>query len=133
MTDEIRPRGLIHPSNEVCQMSISYQGEAHWRRVAVIEVGADFDNLDAVLADPSLDFRLQPSAESPSGYAWFDLLVDADKGERRCARTAYAVLTAMQRIANDGDIPDFRIVTGHQWLRLGESDPDDAAPILHVA
>jgi hypothetical protein len=115
-------------------VSISYQGEERWRRMGVIEVRADFDNLDTVLADPSLDFRLQPSAESPAGYAWFDLLVDSAKGERRCARTAYAVLTAMQRIAGDGDIPDFRIVNGHQWLRLGEAGPDDTdETILHVA
>lgn len=115
-------------------MSISYQGEARWRLMAVIEVREDFDNLATVLTDPSLDFRLQASAESPRGYAWFDLLVDADKGERRCARTAYAVLNALQRIADDGDIPEFRIVNGHQWLRIGERGPDDGSePMLNVA
>ncbi|MGH8172282.1 MAG: hypothetical protein ACREPX_04000 [Rhodanobacteraceae bacterium] len=115
-------------------MSISYQGEPRWRLMAVIEVREDFGHLASVLKDPSLDFRLQASSESPRGYAWFDLLVDADKGERRCARTAHAVLTALQRIADDGDIPEFRIVNGHQWVRLGEAAADEGgAPILNVA
>lgn len=114
-------------------MSISYQGEPSWRLMGVVEVREDFDHLADLLTDATFDCRLQPSAESPAGFAWFDLLVDAAKGERRCARTAYAVLTALQRIADDGDIPEFRIVTGHQWLRIGEPAADGNEPMLDVA
>jgi len=91
-------------------MSISLQQESNWRQMATIEVRDHFDDLGRLLADLSLDFRLEPAQESPTGYAWFNLLIDASKGERRCARTAYALLSAMQHIAAEGGIPDFRIV-----------------------
>lgn len=97
--------------------------------MATIEVRDPFDDLGRLLADMSLDFRLEPAHESPTGYLWFNLLIDASKGERRCARTAYALLSALQRIAAEGGIPDFRIVAGEQWLQLGdaESTRHDAA------
>lgn len=102
-------------------MSISLGQESNWRQMATIEVRDDFDDFASVLADLSLDFRIEPAHESPPGYIWFHLLIDAGKGERRCARTAYALLTAMQRIAEEGSIPDFRIVAGEQWLQIGET------------
>lgn len=104
--------------------------------MATIEVRDDFDNLGHLLADPRLDFRLERASESPAGYVWFNLLIDASKGERRCARTAYALLSAVQRIAADGGIPDFRIVAGEQWLQIGEGDGterDDADGTLRAA
>jgi hypothetical protein len=103
-------------------MSISLQQESNWRQMATIEVRDDFDDLSQLLADMSLDFRIEPASESPTGYTWFNLMIDAGKGERRCARTAYALLSAMQHIAAEGGIPDFRIVAGEQWLQLGEAD-----------
>lgn len=117
-------------------MSISLQQESNWRQMATIEVREHFDDLGRLLADLSLDFRLEPAHESPAGYVWFNLLIDASKGERRCARTAYALLSSMQHIAAEGGIPDFRIVAGEQWLQLGaagDAGNDDADVTLRTA
>jgi hypothetical protein len=111
-------------------MAISYRNESQWSPMATIEVGENCEDLAALVADESLDFRLQPAAQSPAGYRWFDLTVDASKGERRCARTAFALLSAMQRIADKGGIPDFRIVRGHHWLQLGPQDQNDNGDLV---
>jgi hypothetical protein len=99
-------------------MNTSSRNESNWRLMGTIEVAANAPRLANVLADLALDFRLETALASPPGYAWFDLYVDASRGERRCERTACMLLDALLRIAEAGEIPAFRIVAGEQWLQI---------------
>lgn len=101
---------------------------ADWRLMATIEVGERAPDLAAILADLRFDFRLDPAVASPPGRRWFHLFVDACRGEQRCARSAHTLLHALQRIAQAGELADFRIVAGERWL----NDPTEA-PLQRTA
>ena len=89
---------------------------ADWCLMATVQVAADAPDLAEILADLDFGFRLAPAAASPPGYRWLNLLVDARRGERRCGYTAHRLLTALQRIAESGELPGFRIIAGERWL-----------------
>ena len=100
-------------------------GHAHerpapcWRRMAVIEVDASCGNLDDILEDISFDSRLEPQPIADSGTCRFALIVNASRGPDRSAMAAFALLSALEAIAEDGGLPGFRIVAGDYWLQQG--------------
>ena len=108
-----------------------------WRHVATVEIGQDVPDFGALVGDTSIRFRAEPSNKSPVGYQWFEFYVDADAGDRACARAAWALLSALKHLHEEGGLDDFRIIHGRQWLHLGESNaemgvdgmtPGNAAP-----
>jgi len=84
--------------------------------MATIEIDANAPNLAGILADLRYDFRLDPADSSPPGRQRFDIHVDARGGERRAAITAHRLLHALARIAETGELGDFRIIHGERWL-----------------
>jgi hypothetical protein len=84
--------------------------------MATIEVDRSCGALDDVLEDISFDSRLE-SAPSPSPETLrFDLVVNASRGDDRAAMAAFALLSALEAIAENGSLPGFRIVAGGHWL-----------------
>lgn len=88
---------------------------SQWCLMATLEVAEDAPDLPAILADLDFDFRLEP-IPSPPGFARFDLLVNARRGQHRRALIAHRLLNALHSIARSGDLPAFRIVAGERWL-----------------
>ena len=105
------------------QVTINPFGE--WRRVATVEVGARVKDLPTLVQDNTLKFRLVEADSSRRTFRRYDLVVDSTEGERRCVRTAWAVLSAMREAATHGCIDQFRVIEGNHWLSLFES-PDPA-------
>jgi hypothetical protein len=93
-----------------------------WRHIATVEIGQDVPDFDALVGDPAIRFRAEASETSPAGYQWFEFYVDENAGDRACARTAWALLTSLERLHANGELHDFRIIHGKQWLALGESN-----------
>jgi hypothetical protein len=102
-------------------MSISYQVREEWCAIATIELSDRFDDFPELVADSHMECRAEPFAKSPPGHAWFHILSDLSKGERRSARTAFSLLTALSDLAAGGELPGFRIVSGEHWLELPQS------------
>jgi hypothetical protein len=102
-------------------MSISYSTECRWRHTATVEVGCDVANFAQLIQDDTLEFQVERAGKSPPGVQWFLLYVDFSTGERRAARTTWAVLTALKHSADDGFLAGFRLIYGQQWLTLGGS------------
>lgn len=108
-------------------MSLSYGSEHRWRHMATVEVGCDEVDFAQMVRDDTLQFQVEPAGKSPPGYQWFLLFMDLSAGDRRAARTAWAVLTALKRSADAGFITGFRVVEGQQWLDLGNGTEDKTA------
>lgn len=89
---------------------------SHWCLMATVQVADTAPDLASILADLDVGFSLEPAAASPPGYRWLNLLVDARRGERRCAYAAHRLLSALQRIADTGELPGFHIIAGERWL-----------------
>ena len=104
-------------------MSISYQPREEWCAIATIELSDRFGDFPELVADSLMECRAEPFAKSPPGHAWFHILSDLSKGERRSARTAFALLTTLNELAVSGQLPGFRIVSGEHWLALPQSRP----------
>jgi hypothetical protein len=97
-------------------MSFLTKSVPHWCLMATVQIDETAPELSEILADLDFGFRLEPAAASPPGYRWLNLLIDARRGERRCAYTAHRLLSALQRIADSGELPGFRIIAGERWL-----------------
>ena len=95
---------------------------SQWCLMATLQVAEDAPDLQAILADLDFDFRLERTP-SPPGVVWFNLLVEASRGPRRCGRVAHRLLNALHSIATCGDLPSFRIIAGERWLQ--SPVPDD--------
>jgi hypothetical protein len=93
-----------------------------WRQVATIEIGEGAPDFRKLVADSSIDFRAKTSPRSPPGYQWFDFYVDQSAGERACARMAWALLWNLKRLHESGELKDFRIIHGQQYLDLGDGN-----------
>jgi hypothetical protein len=89
----------------------------HWRTMATIEVDGSAGALDDVLEDISFDSRLKPAASPDAGTLRFDLVVNTARGEDRAAMATFALLSALEAIAENGGLPGFHIVDGESWLR----------------
>ena len=100
-------------------MSLSYSSEHRWRHTATVEVGCDVANFAQLIQDDTLEFQVERAGRSPPGVQWFLLYMDFSTGERRAARTTWAVLTALKHSADDGFITGFRLIYGQRWLTLG--------------
>ena len=96
---------------------------SQWCLMATLQVAEDAPDLPAILADLDFDFRLERTP-SPPGVLWFNLLVDAGRGQRRCGRVAHRLLNALQSISECGDLPAFRIIAGERWLHSPVPDHD---------
>ena len=102
-------------------MNITINPFGDWRRMATVEVGLRGKDLPAVVRDCAMKFRLVEAASPRRQFRVYDLIVDSTEGERRCARTAWAVLSAMRNAATRGCIDQFRVVEGTQWLCMFET------------
>ena len=98
------------------QITINPFGE--WRRVATVEVGSRVKDLPSLVHDDTLKFRLVEADSPRRTFRRYELVVDSSEGERRCARTAWAVLSAMREAAEHGCIDRYRVIDGNQWLTL---------------
>jgi hypothetical protein len=104
---------------------------SRWCLMATVQVAEGAPNLADILVDLDFDFRLDPAPASPPGHAWFHLLVDARRGQRRCELTAHRLLSALQRIAEAGDLPGFRVIAGERWLEYPAAS-DAMRPETHT-
>src|SRR6185369_17286284 len=91
--------------------------------MATIEVGSDVADFAHLIQDDTLKFQVEPAGKSPPGVQWFLLFMDLSTGERRAARTAWAVLTALRDASAAGCLDGFRVVSGMHWLSLDQTDP----------
>lgn len=105
---------------ELSVMTLKY-AKPEWRLMATVQVDADAPDLAEILADLDFDFKLVPTS-SPDGVRWFNLYTDERRGSRRCALTAYRLLSALSSIAATGELPSFRIIAGQRWLQHPESE-----------
>jgi hypothetical protein len=92
----------------------------HWRTMATIEVDRSAGALDDVLDDISFDSRLKPVASPNADKLRFDLVVNAARGEERAGLATFALLSALEAIAENGGLPGFHIVDGEHWMREPE-------------
>ena len=92
--------------------------------MATIQIAEDAPDLSEILADLDDGFRLESAPCSPPGFRWLNLAVDARRGWRRCAYTAHRLLSALQRIAEGGDLPGFCIIAGERWLDADSVERD---------
>ncbi len=104
------------------QLTINPFGE--WRRVATVEVSSRVKDLPSLVQDARLKFRLVEADSGRRNVRRYDVVVDSTEGERRCARTAWAVLSAMQQAATCGCIDKYRVIEGNQWLAAVPVPPE---------
>ena len=108
-------------------MKLTLNTFGNWHRVATIEVSSRARDLPALVQDDRLKFRLVEADSPRRGFRRYDLVVDSTEGERRCARTAWTVLDAMQQAAESGCIDRYRVLEGSQWLSMFGAPP--ATPV----
>lgn len=96
-----------------------------WRCMAVVEIGNEVDGLDELMQADGPLYRWK-AIDSPKGFVWYELQVDSAGSESRAARTAWSVLSALQRLADQDRLPDFRIVSGGEWLNMAPIDTQAA-------
>jgi hypothetical protein len=89
----------------------------HWHTMATIEVDRSAGALDDVLDDISFDSRLKPVPSPNPDTLRFELVVNAARGEDRAGMATFALLSALEAIAENGGLPGFHIVEGESWLR----------------
>jgi hypothetical protein len=95
-----------------------------WRHVATIEIGQDVPDFSRLVDDSAIRFRVEASPQSPVGYQWFDFYVDAAATNRDSARTTWALLWSLKRLHEAGELGEFRIVRGQQYLDLGDANAE---------
>lgn len=99
-------------------MQITINPFGQWHRVATVEVSSRVKNLPSLVHDETLKFRLVEADSPQRRFRRYDLVVDSTEGERRCARTAWAVLSTMRDAATHGCIDQYRVIEGNQWLAV---------------
>ena len=98
---------------------------SQWQKMATIEIGLPGINLAGLVkGESALNFRFELAEQSPPGYCWYNLFVDSSDGERRSARTAWAILRALKKSADPTHLNGFRIIDGSQWLTMGDNNAD---------
>lgn len=96
-----------------------------WLCTAMVEIPTGFKGFTQLIREDAMAFRLVKSVQSPRGFQWYDIMVDHAMGKRRAARTTWALLWALKRLATDGVLRDFRIVRGIEWLDIVPPRCDD--------
>lgn len=114
-------------------MKITVNPFGDWRRVATVEVSSRVNDLPALVQDDTLKFRLVEADSPRRRFRRYDVIVDSTEGNRRCARTAWAVLSAMREAASHGCIDHYRVIEGNHWLSLFEGPPPTRAQDSHIA
>jgi hypothetical protein len=114
-------------------MQITLNPFGEWRRVATVEVSSRVSDLPALIQDDSIKFRLVEAGSPGRRVRRYDVLVDSMEGERRHARTAWAVLSALRETARHGGIDQYRIVEGDHWLSHFDASVHAPAPDVHAA
>ena len=114
-------------------MNLTLNPFGNWHCVATVEVSSRVKNLPALVQDDTLTFRLVESHSPRRSFRRYDLVIDSTTGERRCARTAWTVLTAMQHAADIGCIDKYRVIEGNQWLSMFKPTPSASAGNLLAA
>jgi hypothetical protein len=99
-------------------MNITLNPFGQWHRVATIEVSSLVKDLLLLVRDDMLDFRLVETDSPHRSVRRYNLVVDSAAGERRCARTAWAVLSALGNAATHGRLDRYRVIDGGHWLTL---------------
>lgn len=89
-----------------------------WRHVATIEIAEVPSGADGVSGEAMRHARLVPSEHSPTDARRYDVLVDFGIGARQAAHAASAALAHLQRTADEGRLPGYRLVNGLHWLEL---------------
>ena len=105
-------------------LNLQLNESPEWRHVATIEVHDSFADLIQLVRDDALRFQLRRADKCPQGCLWYEIFVETGGGDRRVARTAWAVLTALKKSAEAGFIQGMRIISGAQWLTLGDNNPE---------
>ena len=108
-------------------MNLTLNPFGDWRRVATVEVSSRVRDLPSLVQNDRLKFRLVEADSPRRSFRRYDLVVDSTEGERRCARTAWTVLDAMQKAAESGCIDRYRVLEGSEWLSMFEAPR--AAPV----
>lgn len=116
-------------------MNLRLSESADWRQYATVEVADRAHDFRQLVRDESLRFRADRAEQSPTGYRWYDIYIDVSMGERRAARAAWSILTALRQSAQDGLLEDFRILSGEHWLTFPDhiDDEEQQASIGAVA
>jgi hypothetical protein len=94
--------------------------DGRWPVVATVEVEASQQTLDALI-HRATHYLFVPAVQSPRGYQWFDIRVDASFGGARAARIAYSLLVSLQCFADEGLLPGYRVVVGHEYLEISDA------------
>ncbi|HEY6941480.1 hypothetical protein [Dokdonella sp.] len=95
-----------------------------WQRVAVFEIEADAPIVDDLRGNaPDSPCLIIPARESPPGVRWYEIYIDFGIGEVLAIRLAQSQLEAVQRWANAGLMPGFRLINGREWLRADGTRP----------
>jgi hypothetical protein len=98
-----------------------------WCQVAIVEVPDNTAGFPELIRDDALQFQVRLADKSPTGYLWYEIYVDPSFGDRRVARTAWAVLTALKKSSDAGFLEGLRIINGEQWLTLGDNSEAQAS------
>ncbi len=114
-------------------MKITVNPFGDWRRVATVEVSSHVRDLPALVQDDTLKFRLVEADSPRRRFRRYDVVVDSTGGDRRTARTAWAVLSAMQEAARHGCLDHYRLIEGNHWLSLFESPAPARAQDSYIA
>jgi hypothetical protein len=93
----------------------SSHAERQWRAIATVETRAGTD-LSGLAACERYDVRVEPVDGSPAGCRWFNVLIDAARGEEHYVLAARAVLRTLHRLRASGVATGFHVVDGNQWL-----------------
>lgn len=98
-----------------------------WQRIAVFEIDADAPIVDDLRGNaPDSRHLIIPARESPPGVRWYEIYVDFGIGDVQAIRLAQAQLQAVQRWADRGQMPGYRLVCGDEWLGADGARPRPA-------
>lgn len=89
-----------------------------WRTMAMVELDGAVAALDEALSDLRFDCRLIPAAPSQADKLRFYVVADACRGQQRAVRSAMVLLSALDAIAQSGELAGFRIVAAEERLAL---------------
>jgi hypothetical protein len=114
-------------------MQITLNPFGEWRCVATVEVSSRVRDLPTLIRDDSIKFRLVEVDSPERRVRRYDVLVDSMEGERRHARSAWAVLGALREAANHGAIDQYRVIEGDHWLSRFDTPPPKPRPEVRPA
>jgi hypothetical protein len=101
---------------------------SQWIAVATFEVDS-FTVLPESLHDPSGQFEVRAAAASPTGFVWYDILVDETLGAQRRMLVTFDALRRLREAHQCGSVLYYRLIAGAEYSRVTRSvDALDRAP-----